>query len=254
MSKVYKHNLLAYDGIKILQKDSLFKFSIDALLLGDFVRINKRTKRIIDLGSGLGAVAFYLTLKTDAFIYGVDIQKEVIELANKSIKINRLDKQVKFINQDIKTVYKNFETNSFDIVVSNPPFYKTKNTNNLNDKEALTIARHEVLINLDEIFKATKRLLANGGMFYFIHRVERLDEIIIKLNKNNFVVKRLKFVYTKSNKSAKMLLVEARFNGSIGSLEIEEPLYIYNKNKEYTKEILDIFHLGDENYENKAKL
>lgn len=254
MKKVYKHDLLAYDGLKILQKDNLFKFSIDALLLGDFVKVNKRTKRIIDLGSGLGAVAFYLTLKTKALIYGVDIQKEVIELANKSTIINKLDNQVKFINDDIKNVYKNFETNSFDIVISNPPFYKTKNINNQNDNEALTIARHEVLINLDDIFIATKRLLANGGMFYFIHRVERLDEIIIKLHNNNFVVKRLKFVYTKPNKPAKMLLIEARLNGSTGSLEIEEPLYIYNKNKEYTKEILDIFHLGDENYDKKTKL
>ncbi|MFW5888789.1 MAG: tRNA1(Val) (adenine(37)-N6)-methyltransferase [Bacillota bacterium] len=252
MAKIHEHDLLAYAGLKILQRDSLFKFSIDALLLGDFVKINKRTKRIIDLGSGLGAVAFYLSLKTKAYIYGIDIQAEVVELANKSAKINKLTNQVKFINQDIKTIYKNFETNSFDIVVANPPFYKTKNKDNLNDKEALTIARHEVLINLDDIFKATKRLLANGGMFYFIHRVERLDEIIIKLNKNNFVVKRLKFVYTKPNKPAKMLLVEARYNGSIGSLEIEEPLYIYNEKNEYTKNILDIFHLGDENYEKEV--
>ncbi|MCF7924129.1 MAG: tRNA1(Val) (adenine(37)-N6)-methyltransferase [Candidatus Izimaplasma sp.] len=249
MSKVYEHDLLAYDGLKILQKDSLFKFSIDSLLLGDFVRVNKRTNKIIDLGCGLGPVAFYLTLKTKAKIYGVDIQEEVIELAKESAKINQVENQVNFINQDIKTVYNNFETNSFDIVVANPPFYKTGNINNRNDNDALSIARHEVLITIDDIFQATKRLLANGGMFYFIHRVERLDEIIIKLDNNNFVVKRLKFVYTKPNKPAKMLLIEARFNGSKGSLEIEEPLYIYNQKTEYTKDVLNIFHLGDENYE-----
>ncbi|MDA3931804.1 MAG: tRNA1(Val) (adenine(37)-N6)-methyltransferase [Tenericutes bacterium] len=250
MSQVYTHDLLAYDGLKIKQTDGLFKFSIDSLLLGDFVRINPRTKKIIDLGCGLGPVSFYLSLKTKAHITGVDIQEDVIELAKESMKINHLEDQITFIHEDIKKVYQQFQTNQFDIVVCNPPFYKTTERNQQNDLESLQIARHEVLLNLEELFSATKRLLSNGGMFYFIHRVERMDEIILELYKQNFVVKRLRFVYTKPNKPAKMLLVEARFNGSMGSLEIEEPLYIYDENTEYTKDILDIFHLGDENYEN----
>jgi tRNA1(Val) A37 N6-methylase TrmN6 len=250
MSQVYAHDLLAYDGLKIKQTDDLFKFSIDSLLLGDFVKINPRTKKIIDLGCGLGPVSFYLSLKTKAHITGVDIQEDVIKLAKESAKLNHLEEQITFIHEDIKKVYQQFQTNQFDIVVCNPPFYKTTERNQQNDLESLQVARHEVLLNLEELFSATKMLLSNGGMFYFIHRVERMDEIILELYKQNFVVKRLRFVYTKPNKPAKMLLVEARFNGSLGSLEIEEPLYIYDENTEYTKAILDIFHLGDENYEN----
>ncbi|MFP4478485.1 MAG: tRNA1(Val) (adenine(37)-N6)-methyltransferase [Candidatus Izemoplasmatales bacterium] len=249
MSKVYTHDLLAYDGLKIKQSNDLFKFSIDSLLLGDFVKINPRTKKIMDLGCGLGPVSFYLSLKTKAHITGVDIQKDVIELAKQSAKLNQLDDQITFIHEDIKKIHQHFQTNQFDLVVCNPPFYKTKGRTHQNDLASLQVARHEVLLNLEELFSATKKLLSNGGMFYFIHRVERMDEIILELSKQNFVVKRLRFVYTKPNRPAKMLLVEARFNGAMGSLEIEEPLYIYDENTEYTKEILDIFHLGDENYE-----
>ncbi len=254
MSSEYVHDLLAYDGLKIIQKNDLFKFSIDSLLLGDFVNINPRAKHIIDLGCGLGPVSLYLSLKTKSHIIGVDIQKEVIELANKSVKLNHLEEQMTFIQDDIKDVYQRFETNQFDIVVCNPPFYKSKNVNQHNDLESLSIARHEVLLNLPDLFQAVKRLLSNGGMFYFIHRVERMDEIIVELNNHNFVVKRMRFVYTKPNKPAKMLLIEARYNGTMGSLIIEEPLYIYDDMNEYTDEILRIFHLGDEAYEKTSSL
>jgi len=249
MAIVHEHDLLAYDGLKILQRDDLFKFSIDALLLGDFVRINPRTKNIIDLGCGLGAVSLYLSLKTKANIFGVDIQKDVIDLAKKSAEINGLDDQLSFIHADIKNVHQRFETNQFDIVVCNPPFYKSQESKQRNDLDALSLARHEVELTLDDLFLATKRLLSNGGMFYFIHRIERLDEIILKLHENNFVVKRMRIVYTVPHKSAKMLLIEARHNGAMGSLEIEEPLYIYNQARQYTDEVLKIFHLGDESFE-----
>lgn len=254
MSSVYKHDLLAYDGLKILQRDDLFKFSIDALLLGDFVKINPRAKKIIDLGCGLGPVSFYLSLKTSIKIVGVDIQKAAIDLAKQSAVLNHLDDQIEFIHGDIREIHKRFETNQFDIVVSNPPFYKSNEIKQMNDLEALSIARHEVLLDLDQLLTATKRLLSHGGMFYMIHRVNRMDEIILKLSEHHFVAKRLRFVYTKANKPAKMLLIEARYNGSMGSLEIDEPLYIYDENTVYTKEIQSIFHLGDEHYEKDSTL
>lgn len=249
MTEIHTHDLLAYDGLKILQRDDLFKFSLDSLLLGDFVKINPRTKNIIDLGCGLGPITFYLTLKTKANIYGVDIQEDVINLAKESAKINQVERQVSFINADIRQVHKNFETNQFDIVICNPPFYKTTEVKQRNDLESLSLARHEVMLNLEDLFLATKRLLSNGGKFYLIHRAERLDEIILELNRQNFVIKRMRFVYTVKNKPAKMVLIEARHNGSLGSVQVEKPLMVYDDSGQYTKEVLDIFHLGDDDYE-----
>lgn len=254
MSQVYKHDLLAYDGLKILQRDDLFKFSIDSLLLGDFVKVNPRAKRIIDLGCGLGPVSFYLSLKTSIEIIGVDIQEQAIKLARESAVLNHLDHQIQFIHGDINEIHHQFETNQFDIVVSNPPFYKSNDLKQRNDLQALSIARHEVLLDLDQLLTAAKRLLSHGGMFYMIHRVNRMDEIIVKLHEHHFIAKRLRFVYTKAGKPAKMLLIEARYNGSMGSLEVEEPLYIYDQETNYTQEIKNIFHLGDEHYEKDSTL
>ena len=139
-------------------------------------------------------------------------------------------------------------------MVCNPPFYKSSEQKQYNQLESLSLARHEMALNLLDLFQAVTRLLTNGGAFYMIHRVERLDEIIILLNQHQFSVKRLRFVYTKVNKDAKMLLIEARHQGAMGSLKIDEPLYIYDEFLSYTKEVLKIFHLGDKRYDSTTSL
>ncbi|MCK5732118.1 MAG: hypothetical protein KAH13_03805 [Tenericutes bacterium] len=52
MIKEEIHDLLAYDGLKIIQRKDLFRFSLDSLLLADFVNVNLRAKKIIDFGTG----------------------------------------------------------------------------------------------------------------------------------------------------------------------------------------------------------
>ncbi len=248
MGEVFTHDLLAYDGLKILQKDDVFKFSLDSLLLADFVEITPRNKKILELGCGLGPVLLYLSLKTKINIYGVDIQKEVLELTKKSIEMNELESQIQVMNVDIKEVHKYFEPSSFDIVVANPPFFKISELNQVNKLDALSLARHEVSINFLEIVEATKKMLKTHGSFCFIHRANRLEEIVIVLQKMRFVIKRLRFVYTKPENGALMVLIDARYNGKTGSLRVLEPLYIYNEEGKYTDEVLRIFHLGDDCY------
>ena len=95
-------------------------------------------------------------------------------------------------------------------------------------------------------------MITNGGSFNFIHRANRLDEIMLLLNKHGFVIKRMKFVYTTPNKDAMMVLIDARANGKNGDISIERPIVIYDLNNEYTDEVLEIFHLGDESFVKKS--
>ncbi len=252
MVKEEIQDLLAYNGLKIIQRKDLFRFSLDSLLLGDFVSINLKANKILDLGTGLAPIPLYLSLKTKKPIIGVDIQEDVVNLARKSVRLNNLDKQIEIIKEDILNLHHRFKPNSFDIITVNPPFFKFHNKDFVNKLNNQTIARHEVLIDLEGVVLEAKRLLSTGGSFNMIHRANRIDEIILALNKNRFNLKRLRFVYTKHNKPATMVMIEARFNGSNGNIIIEEPLYIYNKLNEYTKEVLKIFHLGDEHYDSNA--
>lgn len=239
------HELLGYERIKIIQKDEMFSFSLDSMLLADFVKVNEKTKRIVDLGCGNAPIPLFLTLKTDAKIYGIELQEEVYEMAKKSVSLNGFDRQITILNADIKNIYKTIGNDSFDIVISNPPFFKYQETSNINKNEYLTIARHEVKITLEEIIKEAKKLLKDGASLYMVHRTSRLSELLFLLRSENMGLKKIRFIYTKKDSSESlMFLLEAKKNRK-DDVKVEAPLYVYD-GSEYTSEVLKIFNFKKE--------
>lgn len=244
MAEEVINDLLGYDGIKIIQRPDMFNFSLDSTLLADFAKPLTKTKKILDLGTGNAPIPLFLSLKTNAKIVGVEIQKDVYEIAKRNISLNNLEDQITIINDDIKGLSKKFENSEFDLITCNPPFFKHKENSNVNKNDYKTIARHEVLITLEEIIIEVKRLLKTKSSFVMVHRTERLIEIINLLTKHNFAIKRMRLVYSKKGENSHMVLIDASNNGSSG-LKILEPLYVH-EGLEYTKEILDIFRYGKE--------
>ena len=118
------NDLLNYSNLKIVQDDNFFNFSLDSVLLPNFVKINKGTKKILDLGTGNAPIPMILSTMTSAKIYGIELQKEIYDLAIESLKINNLEDRIEIINDNIKNLDKYFESNSFDVIVSNPPYFK----------------------------------------------------------------------------------------------------------------------------------
>lgn len=238
------HELLGYERIKIIQRDDMLRFSLDSMLLADFVDTSKtkETDLVVDLGTGNGPIPLFLSLKTRAKIFGVDIQSDVCALARKSVELNNLENQITIINDNIKDIYKKIGANKFEIVVSNPPYFKYKDTSRINKNDYLTIARHEVLITLADIVSETKKLLVDGGSFYMVHRVERLVDIISTLKDEKFGIKNIRFIYSKENEeNALLVLIHARKNKA-SDVKIVKPLYVYDSNGEYTKEVKNIFN------------
>ena len=228
-------------NLKIIQRSDYFNFSIDSLLISEFINLTKNTKNILDLGTGNGAIPLFLSKKTSAKIYGIEIQKISYELAQRNININNLNEQIYIINDNMKNYLNYFKIGSFDIVLSNPPFFKvTENKDLLNDLNQLTIARHEVEITLDELIKIASELVKDRGYFYLVHRADRLAEIIPTLQKYNLEAKKIKFCYTTTHKNAKIVLIEAIKNGKTG-LTILPPLVINKDNGEYNDEVLEMF-------------
>lgn len=232
--------LLGYKELYIVQDTQMFNFSLDSVLLPNFATINTNVKNILDIGCGNAPIPLILSTKTPANIVGVEIQKEVYELAKKSIKINNLEDRIKIINSDINSIYNDFETESFDIITCNPPFFKVNEKSNFNKNDYKTIARHEVKLNLDQIFKISKKLLKNNGNIVMVHRPERLLDILIKMKEYNIEPKRIQFVYPKTNMDANILLIEGKKNGKPG-LKVEPPIYTHNENGEYTDKIKKYF-------------
>ncbi len=234
------NDLLDYNNLKIVQDDEMFNFSLDSVLLPNFVKINNNCKRILDLGTGNAPIPMILSTMTNAKIYGIELQKEVYDLAIESLKINNLENRIEIINDNIKNLNKYFDPNSFDVIVSNPPYFKYSENSNINESIQKTIARHEKEITLSEIVSTAKKYLNNNGVFAMVHRTDRLIEIIEEFKNNNIEPKRIRLIYPKEGEESNMILIEGRKNGRVG-LKILPPLIAHNQDGEYTEEVKKMF-------------
>ena len=235
------NDLLGYDNLKIVQNPEWFSFSLDSVLLPNFVTLNKDVKNILDLGTGNAPIPMILsTLTEKATIYGIEIQKDVFEMAEESIKINNLNSRIKLINDDMKKLDQYFEANFFDVIVSNPPYFKLEELSKKNENEHKTIARHEEKINLQELIQIAKKYLKNNGAFAMVHRTDRLIEIIEEMRKNNIEPKKIQLIYPKQNTNSNMVLIEGKKNGNPG-LIIKEPLIVHDDKGEYLENINKLF-------------
>ena len=205
----YELNDLYDTGFKIYQSKDYFKFSLDSLLLANFVEFNYTDKLVLDLCTGNAPVPIMLSENKKVKIYGFELQKEIYELAVKSIKVNQIDNVI-IINDDVKNSQNYFPGNNFDIVTCNPPYFKFTENSIINENEIKSIARHEIKITLEDIIKRAANQLQAKGKFYIVHRSDRLIEIINYLNKYNFGIKKLQFVYSSIDANSSMVLIEAK--------------------------------------------
>ena len=232
---------LEYKGLKIIQNTEGFCFGIDAVLLSDFAKEIKNNSKVLDLGTGTGILSILLSGKTNLNkIYGIEIQKQVAEMAQRSVKLNNLEDKIEIINENIKNLANIFEKNSFDAIVTNPP-YKKLNTGEKNKKENKLISRHEITASLEDFIKISFDLLKDKGALYMVHRPERLAEIIYKLKQNKLEPKVIKLVHSNINSEPKLILIKAVKNAK-EFLKIEKPLFIYDEDGNYTEEILKIYN------------
>lgn len=234
------NDLLGYDNMKIVQNTDMFSFSLDSVLLANFVSLNKKITNILDIGCGNAPIPLILSTKTNASITGVEIQRDVFDMAKRSVSINNLDDRINIINADINDYVNDIESDTFDVITCNPPFFKVSPDSNFNDSEYKVIARHEVKLDLNQLFKISRKLLKNGGVVSIVHRPDRLIDIISAMRENNIEPKRLRLIYPKVGRECNMVLIEGSKNGSSG-LKILSPLITHNEDGSYTREVLDYF-------------
>ncbi len=228
-------------GLKIIQNKEGFCFGIDSILLSDFAKQIKKGAKVLDLGTGTGIIATLLCGKTQlSEITGVEVQEEVCEMANRSIQLNHLENRFKIIHDNIINMNKYFKKNTFDVIVTNPP-YKKEATGVQNEDTRKLISRHEVEANLEDFVKISKDMLKDKGEFYIVYRPERLVDLLCTMRKYKIEPKKIKFVYSNIQAVSKLVLVQGIKNAR-PFLKLEKNLYIYNKNGEYTDEILKIYN------------
>lgn len=231
---------LQLNNLKIIQNKDGFCFGIDSVLLSDFAKEIPSNAKVLDLGTGTGILGILLCGKTKlSKIYGIDIQEEVCDMASRSIKLNNLEDKFEIINKNIKDLKDIFEENTFDAIVSNPP-YKKDNSGLKNESETKLISRHEITASLEDFISISSYLLRNNCSLYMVHRPERLADLFYLLRKYNLEPKKLRLVQSYFDSKPKLILVKATKNAK-SFLNTEEPLIIYNRDGSYTDEILQIY-------------
>lgn len=234
---------LLINDMKVFQARRGYRFSIDAVLLAHFPGL-EHTKKIIDIGTGSGVIPLLLSQRTGASITGVEIQTRMAQRALKSIRHNGLDEQIKIIQADINQIETILPGACADLVVSNPPYWKAgEGKINSNQEEAM--ARHEITLTLEQLIFKSTYLLPSGGKLALIQRADRLQEVLHLLTTYRFAVHRLRTVHSRSRAEARMILLEAVKDSRQGTI-IMPPLYIYQEDGTYSREIEEIYRSEEE--------
>ncbi|MDQ2086366.1 tRNA1(Val) (adenine(37)-N6)-methyltransferase [Herbivorax sp. ANBcel31] len=233
---------LQYKGLKIIQKEDAFCFGLDAVLVANFTDI-KKNDFVVDLGTGTGIIPILIAGKTEAkSILGIEIQEDMAEMAKRSIKLNDIGDRVKIICGDLKKSVDILGSSKFNVIVSNPP-YMNAGGGLLSESNTKAVSRHEIFCTLEDVVKASEKLLKPKGQLAMVHRPDRLVDIIWLMRKYSIEPKYMRFVHPSAKKKANLILVKGIKHGR-PQLKMMEPLYVYNEHGIFSDEINKIYCRG----------
>ena len=229
-------------GYRIIQHKDMFCFGMDAVLLANFARV-KPGRTHMDLGTGTGVIPILLAAKTEGSHFtGLEIQEYCAEMADRSVRLNHLSDRIDIVNGDIKGVFCNYKKASFDVVTSNPPYISSSHGLE-NPNEPKNIARHEILVTLEDVIAAAAWLLKPGGSFYMVHKPFRLAEIFRLFDRYKLEPKRMQMVHPYIDKEPNMVLIEGVSGGGT-MIKVESPMIVYEAPGVYTGQLLATYE-GD---------
>lgn len=231
---------LERDGYQLIQNPEVFCFGIDAILLAHFAKVSNAKQKILDIGTGTGIIPIVMhAIYKKGHFTGIDIQEQMIEMASRSVLLNKIEQDVEMKVVDVKCCKEHFQAGQFDIITCNPPYMKG-HAGLKNEHPSKTIARHEVACTLEDIISGASYVLKYGGKLCMIHRPHRLVDIFVAMRQNRIEPKVIRMVHPKLGKEPTMVLVEGIKNGN-PELRVQPPLYVYHEDGTYTEEIYQIY-------------
>lgn len=232
------------DSIRLVQARDGYRYSLDPVLLADFVSL-KGCRRGLDLGSGCGIIPILLARRSaDLQLTGWERQGQMVERALRGVALSGMAGQISVVEADLRNFRELAAAGSFDLVVTNPPYRPTGEGRIAPDDERAA-ARHELAGGLSDFLAAASWCLKNGGRFAIVYLAERLGELLPGMSAVGIEAKRMRMVHPRSGDPARMVLIEGRKMASPGLL-IESPLFVYRggggaSDREYTDELLRIY-------------
>ncbi len=227
-------------GLQFVQPKQGYRFSVDAILLANFISAKPRD-RLIDLGTGSGIIPLLASVLTPAREFvGFELQERLMQFACRNVALNGLNERIQIVQGNLKQISSFFRAGEFDLLCSNPPYRKIGN-GRINPASEQAIARHEVACNLEELLVAAKFLLKPGGKMFVVYLPERLSELLSDLQRYRLEAKRIRCIHSTEQAPASLVLVEAQRDASSG-LTVLPPLFLYSRENVYSPEAKKILH------------
>ena len=231
-----------WPGTRFLPASAGFPLGTDSVLLSDFARGSGRIRRVADLGCGAGVLTVLLLQKFPASAaFGIEIQPGAAEACRENLALNGLSDRAEIRCGDLRERGDLPEAGSFDLVVSNPPYFAS-GSGYTAPEEHRAAARDERFCTLHDVCRAAAYLCRWGGSFAVVHRPERLSELLCAMTGCGLEPKRLRLVSPRADRAPSLVLVEGRRGGKPG-LTIEPPLVLQDETGADSAEIQRIYHM-----------
>jgi tRNA1Val (adenine37-N6)-methyltransferase len=201
-----------------------------------------RGGRALDLGTGCGLIPMILACRGDVGeAVGIEIQPEMAEMANRSVRINGLEARVRILQGDFRKIKEIFPPQSFQHVLSNPP-YHDPGQGRTSPHKARALSRQEEEGSLKDVVRAARYALSTKGRLWLSYPPSRLGHLLRTLEEEGFAPRTLRFVHGRAELPARMSLVEA-VRGGRGGLRVLAPLILYRQGRDYSEELEQIYRM-----------
>ena len=208
------------ETLTVYQQPGVFSYGTDAVLLVKYVEstvVGLNGKNMCDLCSGTGIIPLMLCDEFKGLRASMlEINGDAAKLSALSAEQSNLSDRVDVYNGDVKNVRSIFGGESFDFVTCNPPYMRT-DSGKMCEDDYKTIARHEVLCSISDVFAAAFYLLRTGGCAYIVYRTDRLSALMAAARENKFEVKHICFFRSRENSTqSELCVVKAMKNAAEG--------------------------------------
>jgi tRNA1Val (adenine37-N6)-methyltransferase len=229
-----------FDGkLHIKQEAAGYRFSLDAVLLA-WHASPRSHERVLDLGTGCGIIPLILACRNpDIVAFGIEIQRDLAELAISNVNANRMQKKITVLQQDMRHLKPDMIGGPVDLVVCNPP-YRKPDSGRINPDAQRAIARHELKVSLAEMLQTVRRMLRTAGRFVTVYTAERIVELLYQMQLEGIEPKFMRSIHSQLDTEAKLILVDG-VKGARPGTRLGPPLIIYDANGQYSKEVQGMF-------------
>lgn len=230
-------------GMRILQKETGFRFGMDAVLLADFARVDTRDT-VADFGTGTGILPVLLRGRgKGAKIHAFEIQQDMADMARRTMAMNDLTDYVMVHSLPVEEALMVLQPCSVDAIVCNPP-YGLPGTTLHNPSDTLRVARHQTAEGLRAWLVMAFRLLKGKGRIAVVYPAPRMLEMMQAMEQAHLTPKRFRLIYPAAHKAANLVLIEA-VKDAKPMLHPEPPLIVYEADGSMTPELRRIYHLEE---------